>query len=239
VHAQSRRARFLHLATHGLMGTDRRPYDAALALTRPEHANPRDTGFLTLADLVQRHWAHRLDRCELVVLSACDTQRGMETGDSMLALPWGFFYAGARTVVASLWPVDDEATALLMMRFYENLLGTYDDERTAHGRTYEAGSTMSKLAALDEAKAWLRSLTTEEADVALARLRETVPTGAADEQRENTSVTVTASSGGAEGAANQGEAVGLVDWSFPEPEPIRPYAHPHYWAAFVLIGSPR
>ncbi len=90
----------------------------------------------------------------MVVLSACDTQRGVKKGGSVMALPWGFMYAGAPSVVASLWKVDDAATSLLMQRFFENLLRQHADSQ----RPGTKGQPMSKAAALREAKAWLRSL---------------------------------------------------------------------------------
>ncbi len=59
---------------------------------------------------------------DLVVLSACQTQLGeLSAGDEVVGLNRAFLYAGAPTVVASLWNVDDEATALLMERFYIHL----------------------------------------------------------------------------------------------------------------------
>ena len=186
-------ARFVHLATHGLTGSVERPYDASLALTQPHEVSPQDIGFLSLDDLI-RGWRGRLAGCDLVVLSACDTQRGVKHGDSMMALPWGFFYAGAPTVVASLWKVDDTATALLMGRFYENMLGA---------------TLMSKADALDEAKRWLRHLNREEAD----RLT------------------------GGLAVAERGP-IGRRPTSDAAPRQGRPFAHPFYWAAFVLIGSP-
>ena len=60
---------------------------------------------------------------ELVVLSACRTGLGKEVrGEGLIGLTRGFMYAGASSVVASLWKVDDEATAELMKRFYANML---------------------------------------------------------------------------------------------------------------------
>lgn len=153
--------RYLHLATHGLMGSRERPYEASLALTRPRKFTSEDIGFLTLDHLI-RGWRAKLSECELVVLSACHTGVGVKAGDSMMALPWGFMYAGAPTVVASLWQVDDTATTLLMTRFYENLLGSLDGRRTVKGKKYPEGRAMSKSDALREAKLWLRSVSAEE-----------------------------------------------------------------------------
>ena len=58
----------------------------------------------------------------MVTLSAC--QSGMSritAGDEMMGIPRAFIYAGVPTVVASLWNVNDEATAILMEQFYRNL----------------------------------------------------------------------------------------------------------------------
>jgi hypothetical protein len=57
-----------------------------------------------------------------VVLSACETNVGaVSAGDEVVGLNRAFLYAGTPTVMASLWNVDDEATALLMEQFYNHL----------------------------------------------------------------------------------------------------------------------
>jgi len=214
--------RILHIATHGLTGSEERPYDASLALTQPTTPSPDDIGFLTLDHLI-RKWRGKLKDCDLVVLSACDTQRGVKKGDSVMALPWGFFYAGAPTVIASLWKVDDNATQLMMTRFYENLLGVYDDKRIVAGAEYAAKTKMSKATALREAKMWVRGLTWKQLraeldikdDAAWSKFR----------------------------SQYQSRGVGLDSPVESTPgEPVtgegKPFEHPHYWAAFILIGDP-
>jgi CHAT domain-containing protein len=63
-----------------------------------------------------------LAKANLVVLSACETQLGtLSRGDDVVGLTRAFVYAGAPTVVASLWKVDDRATATLMRSFYQHL----------------------------------------------------------------------------------------------------------------------
>jgi CHAT domain-containing protein len=72
------------------------------------------------------HEVYGLDlrETDLVVLSACDTQLGpLSRGDDFIGLSRAFLAAGASAVVASLWPVDDEATSFLMSCFYSNLNG--------------------------------------------------------------------------------------------------------------------
>lgn len=202
-------ARYVHIATHGIVGSQDRPYDASLALTIPETPTPDDIGFLRIEDMIRR-WRGKLDQCDLAVLSACDTQRGIKSGTSMMALPWGFFYAGAPTVIASLWQVDDVATSLLMGRMYENLLGVYDVPRTISDDVYAAGEEMSKIDALREAQQWLRELSWDERDELLKdEIYADIPRGV-ERARPDSST----------------ERAG------------KPYEHPYYWAAFVLIGDP-
>ena len=198
--------RYLHLATHGLMGSADAPYDAGLALTQPDKPTPEDIGFLTLKDLIGQ-WGGKLDGCELVVLSACDTQRGVRRGDTVMSLPLGFFFAGARTVIASLWKVDDTATRLLMVRLYENLLGQFESSRAGYG----PGTPMPKAVALQEAQRWLRDLTYDQ----VAQL--------------------TPGTNSTEGVERSGERRREV---ISVSDADRPFEHPYYWAAFVLIGAP-
>jgi len=77
----------------------------------------KNDGVLTVGEL----YSMNLD-ADLVTLSACETGLGkVANGDDVVGLTRGFLYAGSRSIVASLWSVDDQATATLMKAFYENL----------------------------------------------------------------------------------------------------------------------
>jgi CHAT domain-containing protein len=83
-----------------------------------QSARPQD-GFLRLHEIYNMKLP-----VDLVVLSACQTALGKEIrGEGMVGLTRGFMYAGAPRVVASLWKIDDRATAEFMKRFYEAMLG--------------------------------------------------------------------------------------------------------------------
>jgi len=107
--------RYLHIASHGTFHADS-PLSSALLLAKD---NTND-GTLTVGEL----YSMRLN-ADLVTLSACETGLGkIANGDDVVGLTRGFLYAGSRSIVASLWKVDDEATAYLMTRFYGALKGT-------------------------------------------------------------------------------------------------------------------
>lgn len=124
-------ARYLHIATHGLADETEFASYSSLALTQPVTPTAMDDGFLTLADVLAG-WRGALAGCEMVVLSACETQRGYEQRDEgVFALPVGFLYAGAPSVIASLWRVDDASTAGLFADFYGRLRGSGGREKLA------------------------------------------------------------------------------------------------------------
>ncbi|MGH7171331.1 MAG: CHAT domain-containing protein, partial [Gemmataceae bacterium] len=204
--------RYLHLATHGQVD-DRMPLRSAVILSRDALPDPRKQldagrpvydGQLTAREVLEQWHLN----AELVTLSACQTALGKyERGEGFVGFAQSLILSGSRGVCLSLWKVDDAATALLMERFYQNLLG----------KRAGLSKSMGKSAALAEAKSWLRGLTREEAVMRTASLRKGVARG-------------------------KGRRVQPLLPALPS-APVnakedRPYAHPYYWAAFVLIGDP-
>jgi CHAT domain-containing protein/Tfp pilus assembly protein PilF len=106
--------RIVHFSTHGLMDS-KHPELSGLVLSLVDHNGRLQHGFLNLQDIYNLNL-----NAELVVLSACQTGLGKEVrGEGLVGLTRGFMYAGAKRVVASLWNVEDRATAEFMGEFYK------------------------------------------------------------------------------------------------------------------------
>jgi tetratricopeptide (TPR) repeat protein len=202
--------RYVHLATHGAMD-DRLPLQSAVILSRDrlpdplkqlEAGQPVYDGRLTAEEVLEKWDLH----ADLVTLSACETALGKyEGGEGFVGFTQALLLSGARSVCLSLWKVDDTATALLMQRFYANLLGQHKGLAKPRG----------KAGALAEAKAWLRDLSAEEAATEAAALTHGVARGKGRKQLPLL-------------PAAKAHATGTA---------AKPYAHPYYWAAFVLVGD--
>ena len=109
--------RILHFATHGFLDTSR-PELSGLVLSLYDKNGKAQDGFLRLNQIYNLNL-----NSDLVVLSACQTALGKDVrGEGLIGLTRGFMYAGAKRIVASLWKVDDAATAEFMKHFYQNLL---------------------------------------------------------------------------------------------------------------------
>ncbi len=108
-------ARYIHIATHGLVDETGSGLFASLALTPPpEGTATDDDGQLQLFEIYGLRLA-----ADLAVLSSCRTRAGtLVPGEGVFALSRAFMVAGVRRVVASLWPAADEATAALMGSFF-------------------------------------------------------------------------------------------------------------------------
>lgn len=118
--------RYIHFAAHGLLD-ERFPLNSAIVLTIPQKvAYGQENGLLQAWEIFEQV---RLD-ADLVTLSACNTGLGQDlSGEGLIGLTRAFQYAGARSVLASLWNVDDFRTMQLMEHFYQQLkAGTSKDE---------------------------------------------------------------------------------------------------------------
>jgi len=124
------KATVLHFATHAVVSDDA-PLTSFLALDRGQRG-----GLLTAAAVYGLHM-----NASLVVLSACSTGRGQVSGDGVAGLSRAFFYAGAASLVTTLWDVVDEPTAQLMPRFYAGL---------AKGETRSAALREAQLALIGD-----------------------------------------------------------------------------------------
>jgi tetratricopeptide (TPR) repeat protein len=125
---QSPNYQILHFSGHGKVN-DASPANSFLAFS----AGPGEEGLLYLPQISHL----RLD-ADLVVLSACETGIGrLYRGEGIASLARGFFQAGARSIVTSLWQVGDESTAQLMEQFYRELAqGRQKDEALRAARLH-------------------------------------------------------------------------------------------------------
>ena len=110
-----------HFATHGFAFTSDADVRKSFVALAPDE---RDDGLLTVGEIIDS--LPRL-HAELVVLSACETGLGdVRQAEGTVGLPRALLARGARSVIVSLWNVDDRATALLMQRFYVHWLDDAD-----------------------------------------------------------------------------------------------------------------
>jgi tetratricopeptide (TPR) repeat protein len=207
---------YLHLATHGVID-EQFPQRSAVILSQVGLPDPLEQaarglpvydGRVSMGE-IRRRW--RLN-AELVTLSACDSALGKrEGGEGLVGFTQALLMSGARSVCLSLWKVDDAATALFMQRLYANLLGAREG----------LPGPMPKARALAEAQKWLRELSPDE----VLSLSEPLWSDAVRHQH----------------AKDRGK----IQLDKPlDPAPARvpkttkPYEHPYYWAAFVMVGDP-
>jgi CHAT domain-containing protein len=138
-----RNSNVLHFSCHGQYQLDA-PFQSHLVLAGKDN--------FTLQQILQ---GPRLESAQLVVLSACESGLAdpRDAADEHYGLPTAFIFAGAPTIWATLWSVDDVATALLTVRAYENL----------------RNGQVDKSEALRSAQLWLRDATAAELKESLSR----------------------------------------------------------------------
>ena len=107
--------KIVHIATHGLMD-DQAPLFSKLVFS-PESKDSLNDGFINTRELFAMDIP-----AQLVVLSACETGSGIEaSGEGIVSLANGFFFAGSKSVVMTLWQANDQSSAEVMDKFYEKL----------------------------------------------------------------------------------------------------------------------
>lgn len=110
--------RLIHFACHGFLD-ERIPFRSALVLSL--NAQQEDDGYLQMREIYGLTM-----NADLVVLSACQTGNGiLERAEGPMGLARPFFYAGARSVIASLWSINDKTTVFFMKELYRNLVEGY------------------------------------------------------------------------------------------------------------------
>ncbi len=187
---EKRKYNVVHFATHFRLGSD--TGDSFLLLGNDKT--------LTLADVADSPEMNLTD-VELVTLSACNTGFGALESNTSLAenngkevdsLAQFIELRGAKSVMATLWAVIDDSTALLMGEFY-------------------------RLRKLNPS--WTKSETLRQAQLAI----------------------LTGAKKGEPGAARRSDPIDMGDSGPKQPafviDPAKPFAHPHYWAPFVMIGN--
>ena len=108
--------KILHFATHGVINNER-PELSGIVMSRYNKNGHQIDEFIRLADIYAMHL-----NADLVVLSACETGTGKEVrGEGIMGLNSAFLQAGASTVLASLWKVEDGASQILMKEFYTGI----------------------------------------------------------------------------------------------------------------------
>lgn len=108
--------RFLHFATHGVVDT-RYPERSGLILSLIDRKGRKGDGYLRLGDIYNLKLS-----ADLVVLSSCESALGQDlASEGIVGLPRAFLHAGAKSVIATLWKVNDQATAKLMAGLYARI----------------------------------------------------------------------------------------------------------------------
>jgi CHAT domain-containing protein len=222
------RAWYGHLAMHGQFNTIQ-PRDSKLILAGDLSVSEVER-ILTLGECLDGKVP--LTGMRLLVLSACETSliEVRRAANEVIGMASGFLQAGAAAVIASLWPVDDRATFLLMTRFMQLWLDPAHD--------------WSPAKALAEAQRWLQEEATNAVIAAYdpnrAATEPTRPSPSTDSEHSNfASQEEYALAGTRSLRYTQSTALDqlrIIAMRHDEPDHL-PYADPIYWAAFTVTGA--
>jgi CHAT domain-containing protein len=198
---------YWHFSSHGYFDWDE-PRASGLLLSNRKP--------LTVGDLLD---ARDLGAPRLAVLSACET--GLydiaTTPNEFIGLPAAFLQLGAGGVLATLWPVSDLSTGLLMAKFYD----------------FHQGEGLGPASALRKAQNWLRTATSEDVEnylrAAAASGRLSKELAASLDMTKRTVPLGQGATGTARAAAHVGQSPVSVKRDMP-------FAHPYYWGGFTLTG---
>jgi CHAT domain-containing protein len=205
--------RLLHFSCHG-------DFDPDSPLASALHLAPGEA--LTALDVLEHLRLH----CDLVTLSACESGLSrVRRGDELVGFIRAFIYAGAPTLISTLWRVDERSTRVLMEKFYQ-----------------EVQTGVGFAEALKRAQLYLRDLTRKEAlDVLVRFLADEILDSVAPPGERRSDLPV------AEAVLQRADAYlkGLatkagsddVGRSLGEGDEERIFADPYYWAPFTLVGD--
>lgn len=196
----------IHFACHGLVD-ERRPLDSALVLSPPATGGGgRESGLLQAWEIFE---SMRI-RADLVTLSACETGLGTEKGgEGLVGLTRAFQYAGARSVLSSLWEVSDEATSQMMRSFYGHL---------RRGKSKPEALRLAQIEMIGTGKGY----STGDRE------------SGADRGGSPAEISPGPPAGGATPPSSPGAGASPPSSVLPPPRPD--FSHPFFWAGFVLNG---
>ncbi len=166
---------------------------------------------------------------KLVILSACNTALGnVKIGEGVIGLRRSFIFAGAETLVMSLWKVADIPTAILMERFYHHVFE----------------NKLGRTECLEAAQAYLRYLTVGQMRSPLTQAPKNIYSADSPQiwgvggARGTGSNWLTEEAIRKVGSASY-QSGNLLKQLKDKPDKFRPFKSPYYWAAFVCIGDDR
>ena len=132
----------VHIAAHGRTETG----EIILSPNLGSAKRPKEKDFLlTMADV----WDAKV-HAKLVVASCCNSRRGKIKVEGVVGIARAFLGAGTRSVIATLWKIDDEATLAFMRQFYKHLVAGYSASKSLH----QAMKWMSESEKFNAVKHW-------------------------------------------------------------------------------------